>query len=217
MGTIIGAKQSLILILCFLATSLVIHIEPRANTASKSAPLQEAISAVTDWHPLGYIPLEKSILQELKLDDHLNHTFSRDGQNVMLYVGYYLTSKNVGVAHSPLVCFPGQGWLLSDFQQKTITTDAADINLMAIVASTPERKILLMYWFQAFDRTSPGTFMQKINLIRSKYLEGREDNAFVRVTVPLDRLSVEQAEIVGETFIQSFYPVFLEYLRDNIS
>jgi EpsI family protein len=217
MAALIKTKQAFILIICFLLTSLVIYVEPKANTAQKVSPLAEAIVEVTDWHNKGYVPLEEPIVQALMLDDHLNHNFGRNDQHLMLYVGYYLKSKNVGAAHSPLVCFPGQGWLLSDFRGKTISTGAGEIKLMTIVASTPERKMLLMYWFQAFDRTSPGTFLQKINLIRSKYIHRREDNAFVRVTVPLDTLSVDKAHAVGEEFIRSFYPIFLEHVRENNS
>ena len=136
----------------------------------------------------------------------------KNGDRAFLYIGYYLTSKNVGAAHSPLVCFPGQGWLLTDFEEKSLDTTIGNINLMTIVASTPQNKQLLIYWFQAFEQTSPGTFMQKINLIRSRLINGREDNAFVRVTVPLDKKSVDQAYAIGADFIRAFYPDFHKHL-----
>jgi hypothetical protein len=84
-----------------------------------------------------------------------------------------------------------------------------------MVASIGPRKELLIYWFQAYDRTSPGTFRQKFNTLLSKFHKGREDNAFVRITVPMNEITVDEAYSTGKNFIEKFYPHFLKYVREN--
>lgn len=84
-----------------------------------------------------------------------------------------------------------------------------------MVASIGSRKELLIYLFQAYDRTSPGTFLQKLNTLWSKFRNGREDNAFVRITVPLNGMAVDEAYSTGKKFVENFYPQFLKYVREN--
>lgn len=210
-------KRFIIVIVCFLTTSILIYGGTESYGVEKARPLLHVITGGNGWETGEFIPLDQGIVQELRLDDYINKNFTKNGDRAFLYIGYYLTSKNVGAAHSPPVCFPGQGWLLTDFEEKTLITTAGNINLMTIVASTPQNKQLLIYWFQAFEQTFPGTFMQKINLIRSRLINEREDNAFVRVTVPLDKQSVNQAYAIGADFIRAFYPDFLKHVQQSNS
>jgi hypothetical protein len=45
----------------------------------------------------------------------------------------------------------------------------------------------------------------------------REDNAFVRVTVPMEKRSAEEAYAVGLSFIKAFYPQFLAHVQESTS
>jgi EpsI family protein len=215
LGATISKRRILIVTACFLAVSVLIYWQPEVEAARKETSLQQILLSIDGWHNGGLMPLDATIREELKLDDYANNYFTNGGSRISLYIGYYLTSKNVGAAHSPLVCFPGQGWLLSNFEKRTARAGANPINLMTIVASTPQKKELLVYWFQAFERTSPSTFWQKIYVLLSKYKDSREDNAFVRVTVPMDKISEKEAYEVGVRFIEAFYPVFLDYVRQG--
>ena len=215
MGAGISKRRILIVIACFLVTAAIVYRQPDVTPVKKDISLDRALAGIDGWRDSGVVPLDAKIVQELRLDDYANNHFSNSGERVSLYIGYYLTSKDVGAAHSPLVCFPGQGWLLSDFQKRTVRAGENDISLMTIVASTPQKKELLVYWFQAFERTSPSTFWQKLYVLLSKYTRKREDNAFVRVTVPMDKMSEKEAYEVGVRFIEAFYPVFLDYVRQG--
>jgi len=215
LGARVSKRRIIVVIACFLISSIFVYWQPHVAPAKKGVPIGRVLANIDGWQDSGVIPLEAKIVQELKLDDYANNYFSNSRDRISLYIGYYLTSKEVGAAHSPLVCFPGQGWLLSNFEKRTLKVGENDINLMVIVASTPEKKELLVYWFQAYERTSPSTFWQKIYVLLSKYTDRREDNAFVRVTVPMDKNTEKEAYETGVRFIQAFYPVFLNYVRDG--
>jgi len=215
LGAKISKRRILVVVVCFLIAGAIVCLQPEIDAARKGTSLAQILAGIDGWHDGGLMPLDPKIVQDLRLDDYANNYFSNGRDRITLYVGYYLTSKNVGVAHSPLVCFPGQGWLLSDFEKRTVTLNGVHINLMVIVASKPEAKELLIYWFQAFERTSPSTFWQKIYVLLSKYSDKREDNAFVRVTVPMGKISKSEAYEIGVKFIKDFYPQFLSYVREK--
>ena len=84
-----------------------------------------------------------------------------------------------------------------------------------MVATKVQNKELLLYWYQAFDKTSPGTLLQKTYVLLAKFLHHREDNAFVRVSVPMEGQSIEEAFDIGAEFIEAFYPLFLKYVKDG--
>ena len=210
-----SSRRCLIVTIIFLATSVLVYWQPESYGVDKASPLAERISDCYGWKAGESVPLDRNIVEELRLDDYLNKNFSKVEDHAFLYIGYYLTSKNVGAAHSPLVCFPGQGWQLTDFQKHQIDSPAGPINLMSVVASTSQSRQLLIFWFQAFDATSAGTLQQKLNLIWSRFIHRREDNAFVRVTVPMQDKTAEQALAVGTDLIRAFYSNFLEYIRQG--
>lgn len=213
----ISNKRVIIIIFCLIVTGLVIYLEPSSNARIKQVELARAMSRIDGWPSSENILLDSRIVEALNLDDYANLTYSNGTSRASLYIGYYLTSKKVGAAHSPLVCFTGQGWLLSESTNEFMKIGEAKINFTKMIASNGSRKELLIFWFQSFDRTSCGTFWQKINTLWAKLRTGREDNAFVRITVPMDELTSNEAYTVGRQFMMSFYPRFLEYIKGNAS
>ncbi len=202
-------------VICFIIAAIFVYWQPDSKIAKKERSLVQNLADIEGWKNSGLIQIDTRIVNVLNLDDYVNNYFTNGDAIVSLYIGYYLTSKKVAAAHSPLVCFPGQGWDLSDFEKKSVKVGNHTINLMRIIASTPQRKELLIYWFQAHEKTSSGTFFQKINTLISKFIDGREDNAFVRVTVPMKNMGADQAYKIGVDFIKAFYPRFLEHVKDD--
>jgi len=43
----------------------------------------------------------------------------------------------------------------------------------------------------------------------------REDNAFVRVSISLGQKSLAEAREIALEFIRSFYPAFLDYVKEE--
>ena len=218
MGQVSTARIT-ILIICFCLTSLLIYLKPAASmNPEKQVPLSEALSEIPGWHMTEKDPVEEKVASALELDDYVNQTYSNGKSRVSLYIGYYLSSGKVGAAHSPLVCFPGQGWNLSKVTKGEITAGDSGmhvVNYSEMIAQRDQEEILIMYWFQSYDNTNPDTFKQKISLLLAKYLGKGEDNAFVRITIPLKENDVSESRLIGSEFIRSFYPVFLSYVKQG--
>jgi len=208
-------NKIIVLTLCLLATSAFIYRQDPPRVSGKPLSLQTFMGAIPEWELTGTAPLQEDVIASLALDDYVNDTFVRDGNTVSLYVGYYFTKDKVGAAHSPLVCFPGQGWILSTKEEHSLAVNGNTVNYATMVATRGESRELIIYWFQAFDRTSPGTLAQKINSIWAHIMHSGEDNAFVRLSIPLNNHSPAEATRIGEAFVSSFYQIFLQYITSQ--
>ncbi len=210
----LNRSKIIAVIIALLTVSYFVHHKTPTASVQRGKPLAEAIASFASWQPLSAIPIDKEILTSLELDDYLYRAYRRGNETVSLYIGYYFTAGKVGAAHSPLVCFPGQGWSLSDKTNRIITVGNNTVHFAQMVAERRDQKELILYWFQAYDRSSSGTFMQKVNTFRSRFFDGKEDNAFVRITIPVEGEKVSEAALAGEEFIETFYPVFLKFVQD---
>ena len=154
--TTIKAYKLIILIICFALTSIVIYRTPTSKGVNKQIPLTQALSDIKGWVMSKYTPLDPRIVKSLELDDYANQNYSNGKNTISLYIGYYLTTKKVGAAHDPLVCFPGQGWLVSDKQKDKIVLNPKprdSISYSSMMVQRGSQKELIIYWFQSYDKT----------------------------------------------------------------
>ena len=205
-----------ILFSCFFFTAIIIYWDFDSKVTTKRIQLSQAVNNLKGWKITGFTNLDKSIVEDLNLDDYVNQNYFKGNKTVSLYIGYYNTAKKVGAAHSPLVCFPGQGWVVSKAEDKSINIKKYILNFKSMIVSKGKRKELILYWFQAYDKTSSGTFLQKVHTLQSKFFQHREDNAFVQVIIPMtDGKSKEYAFQTGIEFIEIFYPDFVKYITNS--
>lgn len=212
----INHRKIIILTLCFVLTSVFVYWKAPSIVAEKQVTLRQVLASINGWNSNGFSPFDQKIVDALELDDYANQSYTKGQDIVSLYIGYYLTTKKVGAAHDPLVCFPGQGWVLSDKKSgELILNQETDSSLSysSMIAQRGQQKELIIYWFQSYDQTNPDTLSQKISSLWGKILNNREDNAFVRITTPIGQKSISESQEIAFKFIKDFYPVFLKYVR----
>jgi EpsI family protein len=204
-------------VFCLLVTGILLNARPDSLTVVKTTTLSETFISFGSWKSLGEIPLELKIQEALFLDDYLFQRYTDGSDIVTLYIGYYYTSSKVGAAHDPLVCFPGQGWVLSnrDSSSTDLFSDSQkySVNYATMQAEQSGQKEALLYWFQAQDETVSDTLSQKIILLWEKFSNGREENAFVRLSIDMQGKSYEQYISILNRFLESFYPDFHQYVQ----
>lgn len=218
MGQIKNSKI-IFLIICFLATGALLNLQAESTPSVKKQKLNQALAEINGWKISGISPLKPKIITALELDDYVFQAYTNGKENISLYIGYYLSGKKVGAAHDPLVCFPGQGWELSNTSTGTmkITPSGTPIKYSTILATRGMEKTFILYWFQSYDQTNADTFSQKISLLKWKLLNKGEDNAFVRLSVPLGDKTPEECKAEISGFVCDFYPVFLEFILEGTS
>ena len=92
-----------------VVAALVVHFNPSVATSKKEKSLSQAFFNIEEWRMVGEDDLSQEVLLSLDLDDYLFRDYSNSRGIVSLYIGYYRDAEKIGAAHSPLVCFPGQG------------------------------------------------------------------------------------------------------------
>jgi EpsI family protein len=213
-----GNKKIIIVVVLFLLTTLFIYGKPEPKRSIKNRSLNEALADVEGWKAGPSLSFDKAIVETLALDDYLNRVYTKGDKAVSLYIGYYLTSGKVGAAHDPLVCFPGQGWNVSDRDSGRIKIDegadlTVDYSVMRVKRGSEDNQIIL-YWFQSYQAANASTLLQKITTVMQKFTDAREDNAFVRLSCAADDKSEAECIETMQDFTRAFYPVFLEYIRE---
>ena len=177
--------------------------------------LKDVVHNIDGWKFIRHIPLEVSIQNLLKQDDYIYNQYIQGNNVITLYIGYYFKRTNIGAAHDPLVCFPGQGWKLSARKhgQIELPNIGKIINYTSMVAKRGESKEQLLYWFQASEFAVPDTFQQKIASFKSTLQGKKGESAFVRITCSL-REDTDDCTKDLRDFSTSFYPHFLEYITN---
>jgi EpsI family protein len=213
-GKTVRLRVVLLAVLLF-ATGVVIHAAPKDVPRVPQVPLAQALAQIGMWKA-GPSSLPVEIRDELKLDDYINAGYTDGKRTVFLYVGYYYSKGKVGAAHSPLVCYPGQGWVVSDAKKRNVPLKDArqrPVELATIRIERGDDRQLAVYWFQSYDLTASDTFRQKVNTFYQKFSGGHEANAFVRVSVPIGPGGEREALETALDFVADFQPRFLSYLR----
>ncbi len=206
-------KHIIIVIILLVFASFGVYFNSDQAVTPKQVSLQSVLQNIPEYTFLEHNPLQENIISFLELDDYVNAGYQKDGHTIGLYVGYYFSLDKVSAAHSPLVCFPGGGWQVDTPKPFRVLSDRHEINYYQFVAHNGQQKLLVMYWYQAHEKTSPEVFKNKINTIVNQMTRKNQEHAFVRVTVPLVNLTQDEANHVGESFIKQFYPVFLDYIN----
>ncbi len=213
MGSKITVKISVLAVLLlgiFFNTYFTVPIEGRV---SKSTSLIEYLGNIPGYQLERTIPLIEEHFQMLKLDDYLFADYQGNGGKVNLYIGFYYTADKVTAAHSPLVCFPGQGWSITSSGEQRLTTAEQAIRAAEITASLQDEKLYVLYWFQAHHTTSPRVYINKLHALYNQFFTGQEQTGFVRVSIPMGMQSEAVAREKAQAFISAFYPQFQAYLE----
>ena len=214
----ISFLQISILIFCLCVTGALAYWKPESQVNNRTTTLVQGLAQIGNWQKAAAFPLDPIIIEELKLDDYVFQTYSRNrSEGVNLYVGYYYSSVKVGAAHDPMVCFPGQGWHVSESERQRLEfqdNQPYQLNYSSLVAEKEGKKELVFYWYQAGSESAAGPFMQKLMLLRSKFLGNSENNAFVRVSTSLNDGNMGEGQKRLFSFVQDFYPVFVKYVEE---
>lgn len=203
-------KETKLIVLCIvlLVTCFGAYSKSTPKSISQRVPLKQSLGPVRSFQTFEDIILEPHMIVMLDLDDHIFRNYKGPGGNVNLYIGYYLTTDKAYASHSPLACFPSQGWKISDPIKQKLTAGDQTIHYAELTASIQEQNELILYWYQAGDKTTSSVTRNKYNALYNKIMHKPEEHAFIRVTVPISDSGKEAAENTAHRFIKEFYPEF---------
>ena len=206
------AKQLIVVIVLMLLTCVMVYGIRSSAKHGKKVSISKYLENIEGYTTERDNMLSVEVYKALDLDDYMSTAYTGAGGRVSLYIGYYYSLAKVSAAHSPTVCFPGQGWTINRPSVKTLVVGDKTIHYAEMVASIFDSKSLILYWYQAHHLTTPYVYRNKINTLINKFSGKIEDHAFVRVSIPFTDATKDSAEKAGVAFIKAFYPQFIKFM-----
>lgn len=143
---------------------------------------------------LGEWQASKSLMEtrveiSLGLDDYVLADYRRDAQIVNFYAVFYGSQRKGVSPHSPQVCIPGGGWLITSLDRVPVTlVDGSTFEVNRTLIERAGQRQLVYYWFEQRGRRIANEYWVKWYLLVDALVRNRSDGALVRVTTPVGSL-----------------------------
>ncbi len=139
-----------------------------------------------------------------------------DGTPLWLFIAYFSSQKYGGQIHSPKHCLPGEGWRIEKQERFRLRfSDGVSREINRVVVAEGEKKQLMFYWFETRGGPVSDEFELKWDLMKNSLLLRPTDAAFIRLSVPLEQTTVEQATDRAVDFLNTFHGHLKEALPFN--
>lgn len=166
--------------------------------------------------------LDSKVETALAVDDYLlaNYALPVSGNQqdsqVNFYVAYYNSQRKGASPHSPQVCMPGGGWVITSLQDVKI--NLPEENAFVVNRAIIERgnsKQIVYYWFDQRGRRIANEYAMKWYLLIDGILKNRTDGAMVRVTTLVQSSeTLESADQRLVYFLQTATPKLKQYVPE---
>lgn len=187
----------------------------KTGTVRKKPPLSQFLQEVEGYRNLRQIELVQNAYDMLNLDDYLFADYEGDEGEVNLYIGYYYSAAKAYAAHSPLVCYPSQGWQIDSKPQKgKLVVGDHTVYYEEIITSLGDHKELVLYWYQARLKTNNQVYKNKIDMGYNKFKYEDEQHGFIRIAVSISENDYQKAKEDAVNFIRAFYVEFIKYVEE---
>lgn len=150
--------------------------------------------------------------QFLKVDDYILANYSQsDGKSVNFYVAYYSSQRKNESPHSPIVCLPGGGWLITHLERRNLDSAGGNRPYNRVIMQNGNNRDLVYYWFDERGRTIADEYWAKWYLLADSIVMNRTDGALVRL---ITRINPDESEQSADNRLLSFMAAALPRLAD---
>lgn len=203
----------MILIVLILANTYLSGREKYMPKAMLSSlPLE-----IGEWKSKGDEPIEEKIMNMLQLSDYVNRTYvSPSGKIFSLYVGFVSIQEEQPMIHTPLVCLPGSGYVVSN--EKLLPwwngrKDKKEKKVNLITVEQGQSKLLICYWYQANQRIMANDYVYRFFLLWDAIFKKRTDGALVRFMTPM---SLDESPMIAEERLKNYVQLLIPIINKEL-
>jgi EpsI family protein len=147
----------------------------------------------------------------LKPDEYILRDYAdpQEGTAINLFVAYFKSLQNTYGPHSPSVCLPGAGWLVSSSKIISVPVPGRS-NGIPVNEYTMEKsgeRLLVLYWYQNDRDVWAQEFQAKLHLLPDLIRYRRSDVSLVRLITPLRSSSPENELNNSLRFTEHLFPL----------
>jgi exosortase D (VPLPA-CTERM-specific) len=191
-----------IALMLLVVTGIVVQVVGhREEIKPQRLPLSAYPLAFDGWQATeGHLDTQIEI--GLGLSDYVLADYRRGEDVVNFYAAYYSSQRKGVSPHSPQVCIPGGGWLITSLTQVPVPLpDGSQFTVNRVLISREGQRQLVYYWFEERGRRIASEYAMKWYLLVDALLRNRSDGALVRITTPIGQLEKEE---VADRRLQTF-------------
>lgn len=132
------------------------------------------------------VGLSKQVESALGLDDYVLADYRHPSEGgVNFYTAYYGSQRKGVSPHSPQVCMPGGGWVITSIERVLIKLKSEQpFEANRVVIEREGKRQLVYYWFEQRGRRIANEYLVKWYLFVDALKRNRTDGALVRITTP---------------------------------
>jgi len=131
---------------------------------------------------------------------------------INLFVAYFKSLQNVYGPHSPRICLPGAGWLVTSSKIGSIPVSGhpGGIPVNEFTMEKSNQRILVLYWYQNDRDVWAEEYHAKLRMLPDLIRYRRSDVSLVRVITPIAGSSRDNELASCLRFTQSVFPILAE-------
>lgn len=217
----ISSKQIATVLTLLAAVVFVYSFNGRAENHPSRLPLSAFPLTLDSWKA-HESSLDKNIESALGFDDYVLADYSQTADPahkdsaINFYVAYYSSQRKGVSPHSPQVCMPGGGWIITSLQDKEINVvDTKPFVVNRAVITRDQQRQLVYYWFDQRGRKIANEYWMKWYLLVDSIAKNRTDGALVRITTYVGNgESLGSADERLAYFMQSAVPKLKLYVPE---
>ncbi len=205
----------------FLAGALILVFQASASRMLKidetkiGVPgLHEVPWDIGAWRASGEQFMDADQVAVLKPDEYIlrDYVSAQGGPPIGLFVAYFKSLQNVYGPHSPRICLPGAGWLITTSKTATIAVPnrAEGIPVNEYTMERGNDRILVLYWYQNDRDVWAEEYHAKLRLLPDLIRYRRSDVSLVRLVTPLNQSTAENELAHCTRFTQDVFPLLAQ-------
>ena len=169
---------------------------------------------VGPWKAAGEQSIDAETEAVLKPDEYILRDYvGASGRSVDLFVAYFKSLQNTYGPHSPSICLPGSGWLVSSSKIVNFPVpgraDGIPVNLYTMEKAS--HRILVMYWYQNDRDVWAEEYHAKLRLLPDLIRYRRSDVSLVRLVTPWDGASSDSQVADCKRFTAQMFPLLAQH------
>jgi EpsI family protein len=166
------------------------------------AGAEDSIGAATE----AYLKPDEYVLRE--------YADTAGGTPINLFVAYFKSLQNSYGPHSPSVCLPASGWLVTSHRIVNIPAPGRPEGVPAnqVTMEKQDQRILVLYWYQNDRNIWADEVYAKFRLLSDLLRYHRSDVTLVRLVMPLRSSSADNEVNQAVRFTARLFPPLSERL-----
>lgn len=177
--------------------------------------LHELPLHIQGWNASAEQSIGTDVEAYLKPDEYILRDYSnaQKGADVSLFVAYFKSLQNVYGPHSPRICLPGAGWLVTSSKIANIAVPgrAEGIPVNEYTMEKNNQTILVLYWYQNDRDVWAEEYHAKLRMLPDLLRYRRSDVSLVRLITPIAGSDGKRELANCLQFTRSVFPMLAQH------